>query len=58
MNPGYAIKSSDGEVPVMALWGILSSTSLPLLRLRVVVPVRVPSMGQTELPSVTIHETI
>ena len=46
--------SSDSEVPViMELWRMWSTLSLPLLPgllwPRVIVPVRVPSMGQIEL---------
>ena len=53
-SPGYVIKQSDGEVPVMlGLWGIWSTPSLPLLPgplwAGVVAPDRVQSMGQIEL---------
>ena len=54
MCPGYDIKQSDGEVPVMMeLWGMWSSSSLPLLPgslwPRVVAYDRVLSIGQIEL---------
>ena len=48
--PGYNIKQSDGEAPVLVLWGTLSGPSLPLLLgplwARVVVLDRVLSVGQ------------
>ena len=52
--PGYDKKQSDGQVPVMqGLWGMQSFASLPSLpdplRLRVIAPDRVLSMGQIEL---------
>ena len=50
---GYNIKTSDGEARILKIWGMWSSTSLPLLpgplRLGVVVPVRIQSMGQIKL---------
>ncbi len=54
MCPGYDTKQSDGEAPVMLeLWGMRSNPSLPSipgsLRLGVVAPDRVLSMGQIEL---------
>ena len=30
-NPGYDIKSFDGEVPALELWGMSSTPSLPSL---------------------------
>ena len=48
--PKYDIKSSDGEIPVLELWRIRCTLSLlpsPLWQ-RVVVPVKVQSMGQIE----------
>ena len=49
---GYDTKPFDGETPVLELWDIRSTPSLPLppdqLWTGVGVPVRVPSMGQTE----------
>ena len=48
----YDSKQSDGEVPLMLdLWGMLSSTSLPLLPgpLWLVAPDWILSMGQIEL---------
>ena len=52
--PVYGTKHSDGEVPVMLkLWGMRNDPSLPSLPspfwTRVVVPDRVPSLGQIEL---------
>ena len=52
--PVYDTKQSDGDVPVMLeLWGIRSTSSLPLLPgllwLGVRAPDRVVSMGQIEL---------
>ena len=51
--PGYDTKTSDGEAPVLELWEMWSTSLLPLLpgllRPRVVVPLRVPSMVQIEL---------
>ena len=51
--PGYDIKQSDGEVPVMLeLWGMQSILSLPSLPgplwPEVIVPDRVLSMSQIE----------
>ena len=50
--PGYDIKS-DGEASVVELWGMWSTPLMPLFPVplwpRVVVPVRVLSMGQIEL---------
>ena len=49
--PRYVTKQSDGEVSVMLeLWGMRSTPLLP----GVVVPDRVPSMGQIELNTVLI----
>ena len=49
------LKPSDGKVPVLKLWGMLSNHSLPLLTYPswpgVVEPVRIQSIGQTELVS-------
>ena len=55
--PGYGIKQSDGEIPVMLeLLGIWNTPSLPFLQdplwPGVVAPDRVLSMGQIELNSV------
>ena len=52
--PGYDMKQSDGEGPVMLeLWGMQSTPSLPLLSgplwPGVVAPIRVPCMGWIEL---------
>ena len=51
--PGYDTKPSDGEVPVLELWGIGRTPSFSLLSNplwpRVVVPVRVPSLSQIGL---------
>ena len=52
--PGYDIKQSNGEaLVVLELWGMWTTTSLQLfpgqLWSLVVVPDRVPSMGQIEL---------
>ena len=51
--PGYATKPSDGEAPVLECWGMWSTLSLLLIqgpfRLKVVVLVRVSSIGQIEL---------
>ena len=51
--PGNDTKRSDSEVPVLALWGMWSIPSLPLLlspiRSRLVVPVRVRYMCLIEL---------
>ena len=50
---GYDTKASDGETPVLKLWGMWSTPLLPLtsgsLWSEVVIPVRVPSMGQMEI---------
>ena len=50
---GYNTKVSDGEAPVLNLWLMWSTPSLPLLQCpfwpELVVLVRVPSMSQTEL---------
>ena len=44
---------SDGEAPVLDIWGVLSTPSLlllpDLLYLGVVLPVKVPFMGQIDL---------
>ena len=29
--PGYDIKQSDGEAPALEIWGMCSTSSLPLL---------------------------
>ena len=55
--PGYDIKQSDGEAPIILELWVMHCTSLmpPLpgpLRPRVVAPDRVLSMGQIELNSV------
>ena len=52
--PGYDIKQSDGEVPVLLeLWGMRSTPSLPSLSgplwPRLIAPDRVLSMCQIEL---------
>ena len=51
--PGYYTKPSDGKAPVLELWGMGSTPSLPLLPgplwPGVVVPYRVLSMGHIEL---------
>ena len=42
-------KSSDGEISVLELWGMLSTSSLPLVLGSLcpeVLPVKVPSMGR------------
>ena len=48
--PGYDTKPSDGEASVMELWGMWNNVSLTSVpgRLRVVVSVMAPSMGQIE----------
>ena len=50
--PGYNTKVSDGEVPVLQLWRMWGTLSLPLLLgppwLGVVVPDRVPSIDQIQ----------
>ena len=56
-TPGFDIKQSDGEAPVMLeLWGMRSTPSLPslpgLLLPGVVAPDRALLMGQIELKSV------
>ena len=52
-HPGYATKPSNGEAPVLELWGMWSTSLLPLhsgqLWFKVIEPVRVQSMGQIEL---------
>ena len=57
--PGYDIKPSDGEVPVLELWEISITPLLPLfpgpLLHRVVVPVTVPYMGQIELSNYLLY---
>ena len=47
----YDTKRSDGEAPVLELWGMCSTPSLPLPPgpLRVVAPDRILSMGQIKL---------
>ena len=51
--PEYDTKTSDGEAPVIKLWGRWSTPLLSLfpglVRPGVVVPVRIPSIGQIEL---------
>ena len=49
--PGYDTKLPDGVTPVLELWEMLNTPSLPLLLdpHRVVVSIRVPSMPQIEL---------
>ena len=51
--PLYDTKTSDGKAPVLELLGMLSTPSLLLLPgplwPEVVIPIRVPSIGQTEL---------
>ena len=50
---GYDIKQSDGEAPILELWGMLSTPSLPLhpglLWLEALAPDRVLSIRQIEL---------
>ena len=50
--PGYDNKPNDDEAPVLDLWGMWSTPSLALLPGPtwhwVVIPVRVPSVGQIE----------
>ena len=50
--PGYDIKWSDGEAPALKIWGMWSTTSLPLLPgplwPGVVAPDSILYMGQTE----------
>ena len=52
-SPGYDIKQSDGDTPVLVLSGMWSIPSLPLLQdlfcPGVVTPDRVVFMGQVEL---------
>ena len=52
-NPAYDTKLSDGKAPVLELWEMKSTPSLPLLidslSPIVVVPVTVLSMGQIKL---------
>ena len=49
----YDTRQSDGKVPVLEIWGMWSTSSLPLLpgplRLEAVEPDRVLSLGQIEL---------
>ena len=56
--PVYATKPSDGEVPVLELWGMWSTLSLPLLSglfwSGMVVSVRVLSMSQIELSNLLL----
>ena len=51
--PGYNAQPSDGETPVLELWGMCSTPSLPFfpspLWPGVVAPDRILSMGQIEL---------
>ena len=51
--PGYDTKLSDGEVPVLKFWGMWNIPLLPLfpgsLWHGMIIPVRVPSMGQIEI---------
>ena len=51
--PRYNTKPSDGEVLVLDRWGMRSTSCLPLLLGSllpgVIVPFRVPSIGQMEL---------
>ena len=51
--PEYDIKQSDGEAPALELWGMWSTSSLPLLPgplgLGVVAPHRFLSMSQIEV---------
>ena len=51
--PRYDIRKADGEVPVLVLWRIWSTYSLPLLQSplwpEVVAPDTVLSVGQIEL---------
>ena len=42
------LKPSDDEDPVLELWGMRSTPSLPLLLLEVVIAIKVLSMGQIE----------
>ena len=46
--PGYDIKQSDGEAPVLKLWEMWSTPSLPLLQ-GLFWPGVVAPMGQGEL---------
>ena len=52
-HPGYDTKPSDDEAPILELWWMWSTHSLPLLLgplwPEMVVPIRVLSMGLTEL---------
>ena len=52
-SPGYDTKQSDGEAPVLELWEMRRTTSLPLLPgplwVRMVAPDRALSMGWIEL---------
>ena len=51
--PGYDTKPGEGEAPVLELWGVWSTPSLPLLPVllwpNMILHVRVASMGQIEL---------
>ena len=53
MRPRFDIRSSDGEAPILELWEMWKTASIPLLAgslsSGVLVPVRVPPMGQLEL---------
>ena len=53
---GYDIKHSDGGAPVLQLWGMWITAWLPLLPspfwTGVVVPERIPFMGQIELSEI------
>ena len=61
--PGYDTRLFHGEVPIVELWRMWSTRSLPLLLStlwpRVVAPVRVPSIGQIKIfNDFSILETI
>ena len=62
LYPGYDTKQSDDEASHLELSGRWSSLSFPLLPCllppSVLVPLRVPSMGQIELVSSILHEII
>ena len=51
--PGYSTKLSDGETPILELWGMWTTPSLPLLPgplwSGVAVPARVLSLDQIKL---------
>ena len=51
--PDMTLNHLEVQAPVLELWGMWSTSSFPLLsgslKPRVVVPIRVPSMGQIEL---------